>query len=127
MDWNSCIRYICCVRKKHVYKNEDVEESKPIIVSSPFYEYNDDKENPVENVKEKISSVYKKMSSWSLPDKPVKLNLFTLNQDDIRELHTHYEQDSDEDSPYEGDLDSTYKDTNFDDVVDEKIDYNIGQ
>lgn len=127
MDCTSCIRYICCIRNKPVYKNEDAEESRPIIVSSPFYEYNGDKENPVENVKEKISSVYKKMSSWSLPQKSVKLNLFALNQDDIRELHTHYEQDSDEDSPYEGDLDSTYKDVNFDDVVDEKLDYTIGQ
>lgn len=116
----NCFRYICCIKQKRRNIFEEEEITNPIMVSAPVYEY---KEDPTEVVKEKISSVYRKLSGWSLPQKSIRVNLFALNQ---RDLGTHYEED--EDSPYEGDLDDDkYEEDNFDEFVDQKLETPIVQ
>lgn len=108
----NCVRYICCIkRKRHNIFKEEEETKDPIVVSAPIYEY---KEDPNEVFKEKISSVYRKLSDWSLPKKSIRVNLFALNQ---RDLGTHYEEVED----------STYEEDNFDDFVDQKIETPIVQ
>lgn len=108
------IKYICCIKSRpRVVLEEDDEFLDPIVISDPVYKYNTGQErnDSIPLVKEKISSVYRKLSGWSLPEKSVRVNLFTLNQDD---LDTHYEEDEDE-----------FEDDDFDGFVDTKIDENI--
>jgi len=111
------IRYMCCIKEnKRVLIEDDDEFLQPMIVSSPAYEYKtgNEQDDSIPLVKEKISSVYRKLSGWSLPKKSFKANLFALNQHD---LGTHYEEDELEDDEFEED--------EFDGFVDTKIDENI--
>lgn len=106
------VRYMCCIKTlEQVMLEDDDEFLQPIIVSSPAYEYKkgEEQDDTIPLVKEKISSVYRKLSGWSLPKKSIRTNLFTLNQDD---LGTHYEEDE-------------FEEDNFDDFVDTKIDEDI--
>ncbi|CAN0517237.1 unnamed protein product [Ectocarpus sp. 12 AP-2014] len=103
MDW------ICCLRKKRMREAYDALRQEP---ESPAEEHEPaqyisaslDSEYDLENfhLKKTLTSLYKKVSEWSLPKKR-KMNLFTVNEEEHDFLMNDIEAD------------------NFDDVVDEKI------
>lgn len=103
MDW------ICCLRKRqrmreaydalsrHESKSESpAEEHEPAQYISASLDSEYDLENF--HLKKTLTSLYKKVSEWSLPKKQ-KMNLFTVNEEE----HDFLMNDI------------------FDDVVDEKI------
>ena len=104
MDWN----WICCLRNKkrmrqaydalrHERQSESpAEEHEPAQYVSASLDSEYDLENF--HLKKTLTSLYKKVSEWSLPKKR-KMNLFTVNEEEHDFL----------------------MDDIFDDVVDEKI------
>lgn len=104
MDWN----WICCLRNKkrmreaydalrHERESESpAEEHEPAQYVSASLDSEYDLENF--HLKKTLTSLYKKVSEWSLPTKR-KMNLFTVNEEEHDFL----------------------MDDIFDDVVDEKI------
>ena len=104
MDWN----WICCLRNKkrmrqaydalrHERQSESpAEEHEPAQYVSASLDSEYDLENF--HLKKTLTSLYKKVSEWSLPKKR-KMNLFTVNEEE----HDFLMNDI------------------FDDVVDEKI------
>ena len=98
--------FCACLRKKGYTKIDDKEpEPEP----AQFISASDDSEY---GIKSTFSSIYKKMSEWSLP-KSKQVNLFTLN-----EAENDFLMDDVDDT--EGPPPSpSSKEENFDDVVDE--------
>lgn len=104
MDW------ICCLRKKKRMREaydalrhepeSPAEEHKPAQYISASLDSEYDLENF--HLKKTLTSLYKKVSEWSLPKK-TKMNLFTVNEEEHDFLMNDIEAD------------------NFDDVVDENI------
>ena len=109
--------FLCaCLRRKGYNKiDETGVETKPAEIISVSL----DSEYDLENFKLKntLSSIYKKMSEWSLP-KSRQINLFTLNEEEhdflVNDVFPE-EKAGRPPSPAYG------SDDNFDDVVDEII------
>jgi len=103
MDW---IYSICCRKKRN---NSDDEIELPVEVISPiksFSSYVDKSMSSVYN-----TSMYKKVSEWSLPKKQVHVNLFGLNANDI----SSYRQ-------FNPIKEEEYSEESFEGVVDQVID-----
>lgn len=89
MEFCRCLLYLCCIKKpKHEDSDDEYEGTKPKIIESKDYE-------KPSLFKEKISSVYKMVSSfsvpvssWSLPKtkQEERMNLFTMNEEDFDEF-----------------------------------------
>lgn len=109
MDW------LCaCLRKKQYTKIEDKEpEPEPAQYISASLESEYDIENF--DIKNTFSSIYKKMSEWSIPKKQ-KMHLFTVNEEEHDFL-----MDASGVSPSLVPSSQQYPAENYDDVVDEII------
>jgi len=82
MNW---LRELCCIRRQKRYltiDDDDDDEYDNLPVPEPAEIVGGGSEYFVSHLKGGMSSVYKKMSSWSLP-KPRHVNLFTLNEEDL--------------------------------------------
>lgn len=115
MDWLcSCLRGKPAYRKVSVVEEEGEEVGPAKYVSASL-----DSEYDLENfhLKSTVSSIYKKMSEWSLP-KRRKLNLFTLNEDEHDFLMNEYSPENEGGSPSPCSSTSSPLAENFDDVVD---------
>lgn len=87
--------------------DEKTESETLVVAPAQIISANLDSEYDLENfrLQSTLSSMYKKLSEWSLP-KPKHVNLFTLNEED----HDNFLA-----------KDGCGADNNFDDVVDEII------
>lgn len=92
----------CCFRQEPGYKKVDDIEAEPAQYISARQESEYDVQSfQLQNA---VSSLYKKVSEWSLPKKqlPEKQNLFTLNEDENDFLIDEYVQEQDLDPEFPG-------------------------
>lgn len=99
MDW------ICCLRKKRMQQAYDALRQEPEPPAEPAQYISAGLESEY-SLKSTFSSIYKKMSEWSLPKKH-HINLFTLNEEEHDFLMNEPGDPVEEET--------------FDDVVDENI------
>jgi hypothetical protein len=101
--------FLCaCLRKKEYTK---IDEKEPEPEPAQYISASDDSEY---GIKSTFSSIYKKMSEWSLP-KSRQVNLFTLNEDE------HDFLINDVDVPQGPAPSPASQEENFDDVVDKLV------
>lgn len=86
MNW---LRELCCVRQQKGYLKTDEDDGYDDSVPLPELSAAEiigggggGSEYFVSSLKSGVSSMYRKMSSWSLP-KQRRVNLFTLNEDEF--------------------------------------------
>lgn len=89
MDIFRSLCYFCCIRKykyaavedDDLDEKDDDDENKPLVVKAEkgsfFSKF---------SISEKMSSVYEKVSRWSLPSKREPKNIFTMNVGDFDEF-----------------------------------------
>lgn len=105
----------CCLRKEKAYKKIDQLEQDAEIEPAKYVSASLDSEYDLENfgLKRTLTSMYQKMSEWSLPSSNKKMNLFTLNEEEHEFLI---------DSPIPSEHPPEQQQPeNFDDVVDEMV------
>ncbi|AAK14579.1 unnamed protein product [Ectocarpus sp. 4 AP-2014] len=104
MDWICCLRKKKRLREAYDALRKDPESPSEEHEPAQYISASLDSEYDLENfhLKRTLTSLYKKVSEWSLPKKR-KMNLFTVNEEEHDFLMNDIEVD------------------NFDDVVDEKI------
>ncbi|CAM9777712.1 unnamed protein product [Ectocarpus sp. 8 AP-2014] len=107
MDWICCLRNKKRLREAYDALRHEPESESPAEDHEPaqYVSASFDSEYDLENfhLKKTLTSLYKKVSEWSLPKQKRKMNLFTVNEEEHDFLMNDIEVD------------------NFDDVVDEKI------
>ena len=86
-----CIRRLCCIKKKKIDEYESDDDFIPMPTPIIFP---DEEPIPIPSSREVISSLYKRISSWSLP-KSMHVNLFTLTESDLDAIdeRDHYFDD----------------------------------
>ncbi|CAM9401945.1 unnamed protein product [Ectocarpus sp. 12 AP-2014] len=108
MDWLCCLRRRRYQQQAYDALREEPRPGRDEYQPAQYISAGLESEYDIENfqLKKTFTSLYKKVSEWSLPKKQ-KMNLFTVNEEE----HDFLMNEPGEDYPEE----------NFDDVVDGKV------